>query len=77
VEELNMSKSINLEEPRQRYYRATFYHAACVDMQITIEFEAPFPRNDEIDYGELAFRAFKKEVALEHVKIRDIEPIET
>tara|TARA_R100000329_G_scaffold108621_1_gene89215 strand:+ start:193 stop:405 length:213 start_codon:yes stop_codon:yes gene_type:complete len=66
-----------LQEPKKRYYRATIYHAACVDMQITVEFLAPFPRDESIDYSDLALRALLEEVALEHVKIRDIEPIET
>ena len=43
-----MSEQIDIEEPKQRYYRATFVDAACVDMQITVEFEAPFPRNESI-----------------------------
>ena len=60
-----------------RYFRATFISAVTPDMQITIEFEAPFPVDPSIDYSELALRSFLEEVAQEHVKIRDIEPIES
>ena len=66
-----------LEEPTTKYFRATFVSAATMDMQITIEFEAPYPVDPTIDYSQLALRAFLGEIAQEHVKIRDIEPIET
>ena len=59
-----------------RYFRATFQDAAYPDMQITIEFEAPYPLDEEIDYSELASRAFHEKVVMGHIKIRDIEPTE-
>ena len=66
-----------LNESKKRYYRATFVDAACVDMQITVEFEAPFPVDESIDYSQLALRSFLEEVSAGHIKIRDIEPKET
>ena len=77
MEELNMSEQIDIKETKQRYYRATFVHAACVDMQITVEFEAPFPRDESIEYSQLALRSFLEQVSAGHIKIRDIEPVET
>ena len=77
MEELNMTKDTNIEQPKKRYFRATFVDAACVDMQITVEFEAPFPLDESIDYSQLALRSFLEEVSAGHIKIRDIEPIET
>ena len=70
-----MSKEV--EPIDTRYFRATFISAATSDMQITIEFEAPFPVDPTIDYSQLALRAFLGEIAKEHIKVRDIEPIET
>ena len=72
-----MSEQIDIKKPKKRYYRATFVDAACVDMQITVEFEAPFPRNESIEYSQLAWRSFLEQVSAGHIKIRDIEPIET
>lgn len=72
-----MTKDTNIEQPKKRYFRATFVDAACVDMQITVEFEAPFPVSESVDYSQLALRSFLEEVSAGHIKIRDIEPIET
>ena len=61
----------------KKYFRATFVDAVNPDMQITIEFEAPFPVRKEIDYSEIAIDSFTALIKEGHVKIRDIEPIET
>ena len=61
----------------QKYFRATFMDAACPDMQLTIEFEAPYPRKKEMDYRQLALRSFERKIKLGHIKIRDIEPVES
>ena len=58
------------------YFRATFTDAAYPDMQITIEFEAPYPLDESIDYSEIALRSFEKKVAVGHIRIRDLEPVE-
>ena len=60
----------------KRNFRATFQDASCPDMQITIEFEAPYPIDEQINYSDLASHAFQEKVAIGHVRIRDIEPIE-
>ena len=39
---------------KDRYFRATFVDAANVDCQITIEFKAPFPIDEEVDYAKVA-----------------------
>ena len=59
-----------------RWFRATFISAATMDMQITIEFQAPFPLNEQIDYSTLALRSFVDLVSEQVIKIRDVEPIE-
>ena len=51
--------------------------AACPDMQLTIEFEAPYPMKKEMDYSQLALRSFVRKIKLGHIKIRDIEPVES
>ena len=60
-----------------KYFRATFVDAATPDMQLTIEFEAPYPVDEEINYSEIAVDSFKALVREGHIKIRNIEPIET
>ena len=62
---------------KYKYFRATFADAAVPDMQITIEFKAPHPVDEEIDYSEIAVDSFKALVREGHIKIRNIEPIET
>ena len=59
-----------------RYFRATFADAAYPEMQITIEFEAPYPLDESIDYSEIALRSIEKKVAVGHIRIRDLEPVE-
>ena len=46
-------------ETSKRYFRATFVDAASTDMQITIEFEAPFPITEEIDYSQIAIDSLR------------------
>ncbi len=58
-----------------RWFRATFISAANMDMQITIEFQAPFPLDERIDYSNLALRSFVGLVSEQVIKIRDVEPI--
>jgi len=60
-----------------KYFRATFVDAAVPDMQITIEFEAPYPVDEGINYSKIAVDSFKALVREGHIKIRNIEPIET
>ena len=60
-----------------KYFRATFVDAAVFDMQITIEFKAPYPVDEGINYSEIAVDSFKALVKEGHIKIRNIEPIET
>ena len=59
-----------------RWFRATFISAANMDMQIPIEFQAPFPLDERIDYSNLALRSFVDLVSEQVIKIRDVEPIE-
>jgi hypothetical protein len=61
----------------RRYFRATFQDAAYPDMQITVEFEARYPMDERIDYSKLALHTFQEKVATGHIKIRDIEPLES
>jgi len=70
------SREIVMYETSKRYFRATFVDAASTDMQITIEFEAPFPITEEIDYSQIAIDSFTALIKEGHIKIRDIEPIE-
>jgi len=60
----------------KRYFRATFQDAAYPDMQITVEFEARYPMDEQIDYSKIAIDSFTALVREGHIKIRDIEPIE-
>ena len=61
---------------KDRYFRATFMDAANMDSQITIEFQAPFPIDEKVDYAKVAQLKFNHLINLEHIKIRGIEPVE-
>lgn len=61
---------------KDRYFRATFMDAANMDSQITIEFKAPFPIDEKLNYAKIARLKFNHLINLEHIKIRDIEPVE-
>jgi hypothetical protein len=67
---------MSTNDTQLRWFRATFISTIDVDKQITIEFQAPFPLDEEIDYSDLAFRSFIDLISQEIIKIRDIEPIE-
>ena len=58
-----------------RLFRATF-----LDMfsqhTIVVEFEAPFPVDEQVDYKKLATQRLGEMIRKDLVKIRDIEPIE-
>ena len=59
-----------------RYFRATFYDAACTDRNIVIEFQAPFPVDKKTDYKNMAIKEFIQLIGLGQIKVRDIEPVE-
>ena len=59
-----------------KYFRATLYDAAYPEQNLVIEFEAPFPIDEDENYSDLAFRALAHHIHLGNIKFRDIEPIE-
>ena len=61
---------------KDRLFRATFVDAANMDCQITIEFKAPFPIDEEVDYAKVAQVKFNHLINIEHIKVQDIEPVE-
>ena len=60
---------------RTRMFRATFVDAYS-QHTIVVEFEAPFPIDDEVDYKKLAVQRLGEMIRKDEVKVRDIEPIE-
>ena len=58
-----------------RLFRATFVDAFSQNT-IVVEFEAPFPIDDEVDYKKLAVQRLGEMIRKDEVKVRDIEPIE-
>ena len=58
-----------------RLFRATFVDAFSQNT-IVVEFNAPFPVNEEVDYKKLATQRLGEMIRDEEIKIRDIEPIE-
>ena len=60
---------------RTRMFRATFVDAFS-QHTIVVEFEAPFPIDDEVDYKKLAVQRLGEMIRKDEVAIRDIEPIE-
>ena len=58
-----------------RLFRATFVDAFSHNT-IVVEFNAPFPVNEEVDYKKLATQRLGEMIRNEEIKIRDIEPIE-
>ena len=58
-----------------RLFRATFVDAFSQN-NIVVEFNAPFPVNEEVDYKKLATQRLGEMIRDEEIKIRDIEPIE-
>jgi hypothetical protein len=58
-----------------RLFRATFVDAFSHNT-IVVEFDAPFPVDEQVDYKKLATQRLGEMIRNEQVKIRDIEPIE-
>ena len=58
-----------------RLFRATFVDSFSRNT-IVVEFEAPFPIDDEVDYKKLAVQRLGEMIRKDEVKVRDIEPIE-
>tara|TARA_Y100000004_G_scaffold161178_1_gene189096 strand:- start:198 stop:449 length:252 start_codon:yes stop_codon:yes gene_type:complete len=58
-----------------RMFRATFVDSFSQNT-IVVEFEAPFPVDEQVDYKKLATQRLGEMIRNDLVKIRDIEPIE-
>jgi len=58
-----------------RLFRATFVDAFSHNT-IVVEFEAPFPVDEQVDYKKLAIERLGEMIRNDQVKVRDIEPIE-
>ena len=58
-----------------RLFRATFVDAFSHNT-IVVQFDAPFPVDEQVDYKKLATQRLGEMIRNEQVKIRDIEPIE-
>jgi len=58
-----------------RLFRATFVDSFSHNT-IVVEFEAPFPVDEQVDYKKLATQRLGEMIRKDLVKIRDIEPIE-
>ena len=58
-----------------RLFRATFVDSFSQNT-IVVEFEAPFPVDENVDYKKLATQRLGEMIRNEQVKIRDIEPVE-
>ena len=59
----------------KRMFRATFVDAFSQNT-IVVEFEAPFPIDEQLDYKQLAVERLGEMIRDGEIKIRDIEPIE-
>jgi hypothetical protein len=60
----------------KRKFRATFLDKKHPECQITIEFDAPFPVDEEVDYTNIAFKEFLRLINTRDIKIVDVEPVE-
>jgi|TARA_R100000734_G_C3252728_1_gene53762 hypothetical protein len=58
-----------------RMFRATFVDSFSQNT-IVVEFEAPFPVDEQVDYKKLATQRLGEMIRNDLIKIRDIEPIE-
>ena len=58
-----------------RMFRATFVDSFSHNT-IVVEFEAPFPVDEQVDYKKLATQRLGEMIRNDLIKIRDIEPIE-
>ena len=56
-------------------FRATFVDSFSQNT-IVVEFEAPFPIDEQLDYTQLAVERLGEMIRDGEIKIRDIEPIE-
>ena len=58
-----------------RLFRATFVDAFSQNT-IVVEFDAPFPVDEQVDYKKLATQRLGEMIRNGQVKIRDVEPVE-
>lgn len=58
-----------------RLFRATFVDAFSHNT-IVVEFNAPFPVDEQVDYKKLATQRLGEMIRNGQVKIRDVEPVE-
>ena len=58
-----------------RLFRATFVDAFSQNT-IVVEFDAPFPIDEQVDYKKLATQRLGEMIRNGQVKIRDVEPVE-
>ena len=58
-----------------RLFRATFVDSFSQNT-IVVEFDAPFPVDEQVDYKKLATQRLGEMIRNGQVKIRDIEPVE-
>ena len=59
----------------KRMFRATFVDSFSQNT-IVVEFEAPFPIDEQLDYKQLAVERLGEMIRNGQVKIRDVEPVE-
>tara|TARA_B100001287_G_scaffold169403_1_gene142514 strand:+ start:847 stop:1098 length:252 start_codon:yes stop_codon:yes gene_type:complete len=60
---------------KTRLFRATFVDAFSHNT-IVVEFNAPFPVDEQVDYKKLAIERLGEMIRNDQVKVRDIEPVE-
>ena len=60
---------------KTRLFRATFVDAFSHNT-IVVEFDAPFPVDEQVDYKKLATQRLGEMIRNGQVKIRDVEPVE-
>ena len=58
-----------------RLFRATFVDSFSRNT-IVVEFDAPFPVDEQVDYKKLATQRLGEMIRKDLVKIRDVEPVE-
>ena len=58
-----------------RMFRATFVDSFSQNT-IVVEFEAPFPVDEQVEYKKLATQRLGEMIRNDLIKIRDIEPVE-
>ena len=58
-----------------RLFRATFVDSFSQNT-IVVEFDAPFPVGEQVDYKKLATQRLGEMIRNGQVKIRDVEPVE-